>query len=134
MKKGKLIKTGIQFIKFGIVGLSNTIISLLVYYICIWLGLHYILANFLGFLVSVLNAFFWNSKCVFKEKQEKSAPKAFVKVFISYGVSFLLSTILIFLMVEILQISEWLAPLLRLLVTIPLNFLVNKFWAFKDKS
>ncbi len=123
-----------QFIKFGIVGFSNTLISLAVYYILVFLGWNYLLANTMGFLISVCNAFFWNYRYVFKDKTETSIPKSFSKVFITYGISYLVSTFLIWLMVDILHISEWLAPLIRLVVTVPLNFVLNKLWAFRKRE
>lgn len=127
-------QTFIQFMKFGIVGLSNTVISLLVYYIFVYLGVNYIIANALGFCVSVINAFYWNNKYVFDDKTETNVKKAFFKVFISYGGSFCISTVLIFIMVDILHISEFLAPLLRLIVTVPINFTMNKLWAFRKRK
>ncbi len=130
----KIKKIIIQFLKFGIVGFSNTLISLGVYYILVYLGCNYIIANTFGFLISVVNAFYWNNKYVFKDKEEKNLKAAFIKVFISYGGSFLLSTCLITLFVEVLHISKWLAPILRLVVTVPINFVINKIWAFRDKS
>lgn len=123
-----------QFFKFGLVGLSNTAISLGIYYLLVYLGVHYVLANACGFVVSVINSYLWNSRVVFKGKQEKSAARAFAKVFCSYGVSFFLSTVLMLFFVQILHISQYIAPLLRLLFTVPLNFMMNKLWAFKDKS
>lgn len=122
-----------QFIKFAIVGCSNTIINLAVYYLCIYLGVHYLIAYTLGFLVSVCNAFYWNNKYVFKNKQEQSIMKAFIKVLASYGFTFLLSIALMSLLVEILNVSSYIAPILKMVITIPLNFFLNKIWAFKDK-
>lgn len=124
----------IQFVKFGMVGLSNTFISLAVYYILVYFRIHYLLANACGFVISVINAFYWNNKYVFKDKTETSIVRAFLKVFASYGGSFCISTGLIFVMVNLLGISEWLAPLLRLVVTVPINFLLNKLWAFRKKG
>lgn len=129
----KLKNLFIQFFKFGIVGISNTLISLATYYLLVYLGVHYIIANTAGFLLSVCNAFYWNSKYVFKNSNETKG-RAFIKVFLSYGGSFLLSTFIIFVLVDLLSISEWLAPILRLIVTVPLNFVVNKLWAFGDRS
>ena len=131
--KTKLDKLFQQFIKFGLVGVSNTIISLGIYYLLVYLNIHPVIANAVGFIVSVINSFFWNNKFVFVEKTEYNNKKAFVKVFVSYGVSFILSTVLIELFVDVLHISKYLAPILRLLVTIPLNFFMNKLWAFKEK-
>jgi len=36
--------------------------------------------------------------------------------------------------VEIAGIPETLAPILNLCITIPLNFLVNKYWTFKKSA
>ncbi len=123
-----------QFIKFAVVGCSNTIVNLAVYYFCIFLGAHYLLAYTSGFLISVCNAFFWNSKYVFVNKQETSTYKAFIKVFASYGFSFLLSVALMSLLVEICDVSSFIAPVLKMMITIPLNFILNKIWAFKDRK
>ena len=52
-----------QFIKFGIVGVSNTLISLAVYQLALnALGLHYLAANALGLVISVVNAYYWNNR------------------------------------------------------------------------
>lgn len=124
-----------QLIKFALVGCSNTIISLAVYYIMHGiLGAHYLAAYTLGFLVSVCNAFYWNNKYVFRDKQEASLIKAFIKLVASYGTSFLLSLVLMGFMVELLRIPSLIAPVLKLAVTIPLNFVLNKLWVFKDKK
>ena len=56
-----------QFIKFGIVGVSNTAISLAIYYIIYWINPKwYMIGNVAGWVISVANAFFWNNKYVFK--------------------------------------------------------------------
>jgi putative flippase GtrA len=125
----------IQFVKFGIVGVSNTLIALGVYWLCFYLlHMHYQLSNFISFIVSVTNAYYWNSKYVFKNGVKKTAKKhirAYGKAFLSYGGTYLLSVALLYLWVEKLNISEGIAPLINLLVTIPLNFMLNKFWAFR---
>lgn len=119
-----------QFVKFGLVGVSNTVISLAVYYGLLYLGVHYLIANTVGFIVSVLNAYYWNKKYVFKNAETKTS-KVLLKTYVSYGSTFLLGTGLMFVMVHYLRVPETVAPIINLLVTIPLNFLLNKFWAFK---
>lgn len=60
----------IQFLKFGIVGISNTAISLIVYYTVLWINQDWYLAgNVLGWIVSVANAYFWNHRYVLRQKQ-----------------------------------------------------------------
>ncbi|MCL2224330.1 MAG: GtrA family protein [Defluviitaleaceae bacterium] len=123
-------KLFVQFVKFGIVGVSNTAVNLAVYYLLVAIGVHYVIASVCAFVVSVLNAFFWSRKFVFKES-ESSARVQLAKSYAAYGFTFLLSLGTLVLMVEVLGISEFLAPLLNLFITVPLNFLINKFWTFK---
>lgn len=123
-------KLAIQILKFGIVGLSNTIIALAIYYGLIYIGMHYIVANTIAFLLSVLNAYYWSNKYVF-EKTSDGHKKALIKTYLVYGSTFLLGTVTLFLMVNIMDVSQWIAPIINLLVTIPINFVLNKFWAFK---
>jgi len=119
-----------QFIRFGIVGVSNTLIALTIYYILLLIGVHYILSNVIAFAISVQNAYYWNRKYVFKQVKGSKKGRQLARVYVSYGFTFLLSTGLLFLMVDVLGISELIAPLINLCITIPLNFLLNKFWAF----
>jgi len=126
-----------QFIKFGIVGASNTLIAYVIYSICVCLGIHYLLANALGFFISVLNAYYWSDRFVFKkgEGEARSAIWTLAKTYIAYGsTGLLLASILLYLYVDKLHISEYIAQLLVLVITIPLNFIINKFWSFKTKK
>ena len=119
-----------QFAKFGIVGISNTLISLAIYYALVFLGLHYIIAYIIAFVISVLNAYYWSRKYVFNQSKDKSKWQL-AKVYVVYGFTFLLSMGLLYLMVDFIGISELIAPIINLCVTVPLNFLLNKFWAFR---
>ena len=126
-----------QFIKFGIVGASNTLIAYVIYSICIYIGIHYLLANALGFFISVLNAYYWSDRFVFKkgEGEARRAIWTLAKTCIAYGsTGLLLASILLYLYVDKLYISEYIAQLLVLVITIPLNFIINKFWSFKTKK
>lgn len=133
--------TMVQFLKFGIIGLSNTLISYIIY-VMVLLGLQnlgvcekidYLVAQFLGFVISVLWSFYWNNKFVFKdENSQRNWFKALIKTYISYGFTGLfLNSILSILWVEILNWSKMIAPIVNLLISVPLNFVLNKFWAFK---
>ena len=113
----------IQFIKFSIVGFSNTVISLFVYYVLLWLKCNYLIANAISWIISVFNGFYWNNKYVFKN--ENTWLKALIRTYISYGFSFILGNILLIVLIEFFKVSEIIAPLIILVITIPLNFLMN---------
>lgn len=128
----------IQFIKFSIVGVINTLIDLGVYYFCLYvLSFHYQLATFFGFLVSVTNAYLLNGFFVFSDGRKKSFSenlKTYFKTVAGYASTYLLSAFLMWLWVDVLGIPEGIAPLLRLVITVPLNYVINKFWTFKKKE
>lgn len=83
----------------------------------------------MSWIISVFNAFYWNNKYVFRN--ENTWLKALIRTYISYGFSFILGNILLIVLIEFFKVSEIIAPLIILVITIPLNFLMNKFWTFK---
>ena len=120
-----------QFIKFGIIGASNTIVSTSIYYLFIWMDPKlYFVGNVVGWIVSVFNSFYWNNRFVFT-KSEFSWGQKLLRTYLAYGGSFLVGSATLVLLVSVLGVSEWLAPWINLVITIPLNFVLNKFWAFK---
>lgn len=137
-----VVEAFLQFVKFGIVGVSNTVISYFLYAGCLLIfrragilaGIDYIAAQVIQFILSVLWSFYWNNKYVFelKKGEKRSLWRSLLKTYVSYSFTGLfLSSILLVLWVQILGISEFIAPIINLLISVPLNFIINKFWAFK---
>ena len=134
--KTDLYKLLWQFFKFGLVGVSNTAVSLGIYYLVLWMNPElYMLGSVLGTILSIFNAFIWNDLFVFtgNPKDFKSVMKRLGKTYVSYGGTSALSTALLWVEVELLFVSELYAPIINLVITIPLNYLINKFWTFKSK-
>lgn len=141
----KQIDALIQFIKFGIVGVSNTVLSYVLYVIGLlsirklnlFPNIDYLLAQVVAFLLSVLWSFYWNNKYVFQSEQEVKTLiwKKLLKTYISYSFTGLfLNSVLLVLWVQILGISDLIAPIINLFISVPINFLLNKFWAFKNDN
>ena len=122
-----------QFFKFGLVGVVNTLISYFIYAILTYLGLFYLVSNVIAFAISMTNAFYWNNKHVFKENREnRKAINSAFRMVISYAFSgLIISSALLYIFVDIFKISEYIAPFLGLCITVPLNFILNKFWVFR---
>ena len=131
----------IQFIKFGIVGVSNTLLSyainvaVLLVLSPFQLKWDYFAANIIAFILSVAWSFFWNNKYVFilREGEHRNIWRALLKTYISYAVTgLLLANILSYIWVDVVGISKFIAPMLNLIISVPVNFLLNKLWAFKS--
>ena len=138
--KSKLIPIINQFVKFGLVGILNTAISQGITYGIIFL-FKYLHANinenilvfgasFIGFLISVLNSYYWNNKYVFQKTTENNWC-TLAKSYICYGSTWLTSFAVAFISLNVINISVIIVPVVSMIITIPLNFLMNKFWAFK---
>ncbi len=127
----------IQFIKFGLVGISNTLVAWAVYYAFLLIDEHlYMLGSIVGGALSIANAFFWNDRFVFKGADNSLKRKLIRlgKTYVSYGGTSLLSTLLLWIEVRYFGISKTIAPIVNLFITIPLNFLINKFWTFAKED
>ena len=134
----------LQFVKFGIIGLSNTVVSYVLYLGTLFLlqrfhlfpKTDYLIGNVVGFVLSVLWSFYWNRKFVFHAEEGKTIPwaQALLKTYISYAFTGLfLNSVLSVLWVEAIGISKVIAPIFNLIISVPLNFVMNKFWAFRSK-
>ncbi len=129
-----------QFVKFGIIGLSNTVISYILNVTVLLIlspfsvSWDFFAGNMVGFLLSVLWSFYWNNRFVFtmQEGQQRSVWKALLKTYLAYGFTgIILNNILSWLWITKFGISKFIAPVINLIVSVPLNFIINKLWAFR---
>lgn len=140
---GKQSESLVQFIKFCLVGVTNTAVA---YFLNIgilfllkdaWWRWDYIFANVTSFTISIFWAFYWNNKYVFRERPDevRNKWKALGKTFLSYGFTgYVLNSILLFILVDMAGMSKYIAPLAVLIVSVPINFLLNKLWAFRTAA
>lgn len=162
------VKSLLQFIKFCIVGLSNTLICEGIYVVLLFFGVHYLAANIIGNLISILNAYYWSNKYVFKAEagEQRVWWKVLLKTYATYGFSMVLSAVLLVFWLEIVKLEQYMGPVLSLLgnwgilgalskvgivleakllseilaaainliITIPLNYVINKYWAFRKEK
>lgn len=125
----------------------------------IHLGAHYLTAGFAGFAISVFTSFLLNKTFVFKANatgENRIWWKVLIKTYVAYGFSgLILNSLLLVLWISVVDIAKYAdyevaliakagivltniefakytAPLINLFFTIPLNFIMNKFWAYRQ--
>lgn len=126
----------LQFIGFCFVGVTNFIVNYLVYAFCLKiLGFNVYISAVFSFIISVLNAYIWNNQLVFNKEKKHHWIRNLLRTYISYGFTGLILTeILLYVEVDVLDINALLAPVINLVITTPINFLLNRYWAFEEKK
>ncbi len=70
LDREEIRKTGIQLLKYGVIGVINTLITLVSFYLLnTKLGVPYGIANIIAYVLGMVNSFLWNRNWVFKTKQ-----------------------------------------------------------------
>lgn len=126
-----------QFIGFVEVGITNFLVNYITYAVFLYIGFSYHMANIMGFIISVFNAFYWNNKFVFKQEEngKRSWLQTLIKTYVSYAFTGLLLTeILLYVEISVLGLPQIIGPVINLFITTPFNFVLNKFWTFKVKG
>ena len=133
----------IQFVKFAVVGISNSIISygLYVASLCgiqrtIPFEKDYLAAQMIAFCLSVLWSFYWNNKMVFvtEDGGRRIWWKALLKTYAYYSLTGLfLNGALLMLWIDVCHLSKYLAPVLNLIIGLPMNFMINKFCVYTSR-
>ena len=129
-----------QFVKFGLVGATSTIINFVVLNVML-IVLHqgkYASAT-VAFLVSVVNGYVWNKRWTFREAQEKAAHTQFTQFLLVNLVGLGLDLLFIKLISVPLERDFHLslvkatniAQLFATAVVVFWNFFANRLWTFK---
>lgn len=116
-----------RFLKFAIVGVSNTAISFLVYVVLVKLSLYYILASIISYIAGILNSYILNTAFVFKEKKTKKNLFMFSSVYLS---ALLINLSLLYIMVDVFGTGPITGQILVTGIVMIYNYIMQKKWTF----
>jgi len=124
-------KSLVQFIKFGIVGVSNTLLTAII----IWFLLKEFhcsdyLSNFTGYIIGLLNSFIWNRKWTFESKTKVSV--TIFKFIVTFVISYLFQLGNLYLLLHFTLIDPYYCQILSIGVYTLINFILNKYYTFKN--
>jgi putative flippase GtrA len=120
----------IQFVKFGTVGVSNTLLTFLVYTLLLKVfGVWYLAASAIGFLVGAINGFLLNRRWTFKEHVGDALTP--VRWGIVQGCGLGLNEALLYLFVDGAHLDKLLSQAFATGVVTVLTFLANRAWTFR---
>ena len=144
-------KSFLQLIKFGLIGVSNTLIDFLIASALNALFGIYYLAKIVGYACGIANSYFWNSRWTFREERRRDTREilSFLTVnLITLGISVLLQL----LFRDALHLGDWwigfagenwltkllnadrFCMLLAFPLTLIVNFIGNKLFVFGKRK
>ena len=119
-----------RFIKFGLVGVLNTLINWVLFILMNSMGVYYILSNIIAYSISTLNSYIWNSKWVFKYSGD-NIKETTLKFIILNVVGLILNTVILYILVDIVSLYKLIALMLTTGIVMIFNYFINKLWVFK---
>lgn len=123
-----------QFFKFCLVGVSNLIIYLAVYWLMTRVfSWHYLPASVVGFLISVSWSFYCNLTWTFNHVKYDSNRRhmQFITFVVANLLSMAINLSLLALFIEVFKIYDLYAQLACSVIVAFFNFGVNRFWTFR---
>jgi putative flippase GtrA len=123
----------VQFIKFGIVGVSNTLLTFVVYTVLLKVfGVWYLAASAIGFAVGATNGFLLNRRWTFRGHVGDAFTP--VRWAIVQGCGLAINEGLLFLFVHDAHLDKLLAQVFATAVVTVTTFLANRAWTFRMRS
>ncbi len=120
----------VQFVKFGIVGVSNTAIAFGIYTLLLkGFGVWYLAASAIGFVVGAVNGFLLNRRWTFAGHVGDSLTP--VRWGVVQGCGLALNEGLLYLFVDGAGVEKLLGQACATAIVTVLTFIVNRAWTFR---
>ena len=137
-----------QALKFGVVGVGNTLLTLIIIWVMTkWGGCSAVISNLTGYTTGLISSYLFNKIWTFKSEVgwKKSAIRFFLVFAICYAVQLGVLLVLNRYFIENPPLYAFFSPVLHILNIDPpfynhlfamvfytlLNFVINKFYTFK---
>ncbi len=119
-----------SMLRFGIVGVSATIIYYIVALIASKFGLVAVMANLVGYGAGVATSFVGHFHYTFKKRDNHV--RYLIRFIVVTFFGYVLSNVIIFVVMDVNQAPFWLATLIVALTLPPANWICNRYWAFNE--
>ncbi len=129
-----------QLFKFGVIGVVNTAIDFIIYYVLTRYTAFFdpetsrrYLANVIGFMSGATFSFFANKLWTFKHFSRPTVQEL-SKFYGTNVAGLIINTVLFGLVIKLFAAHDLVAKIVATIVTIIWNFVLQKFWVFRKKN
>lgn len=129
--------TRIQFLKYGAMGITNTLLDFVVYFLLTRLftffGTYIFLAKAISFFVATSWSFFGNKRWTFAQSQSTTLRQV-SKFYITASLNGVINVSTHFIVVRLIGAPDTTGIVFAAAVTVVFGFILNKWWVFKTNS
>jgi putative flippase GtrA len=123
----------VQFVKFGVVGVSNTLLFFAIYTLLLKVfGVWYLAASAIGFSVGAVNGFLLNRRWTFEGHVGDSLTP--LRWAIVQGCGLGLNELLLYALVDGAKLDELIAQGIATVTVTVTTFIVNRAWTFREPT
>jgi len=118
-----------EVMRFLIVGLTNTGLTLAIIFALLWLGVSLIAANVIGYLAGFINSFIWNRCWTFRSSG--AVGREIVVYTFVWIASYLLQMAALLVSSRLLVLSDMASTLIAMVFFTGPNYLGNRWFTFR---
>jgi putative flippase GtrA len=119
----------IQFIKFNIIGIINTVITYLLFSFLFFLTGNYALSLTADYVFGIIFSLFINNN-ISLNVSEMADYKMFSKMILSYFIVFIINLFILMLLIEILHMNGYLSQIIAQVFIMLAGFIAQKLYVF----
>lgn len=116
-----------QFIKYILVGVSNTLVTIGVILFLTYQGFNLYIANAIGYIIGILNSYIFNSVFTF---MAKVTVVRIIKFIVVCLISYLFNFIFIYIVKDLVD-NIYMVQIMGMIVYTLIGFILNKAWVMK---
>ena len=122
----------VELIKYGFWGVVSVAINLVLFYLFVQLGIQYIVANVISYILAVICSYYFNNHLVFQQEGgRQSETVKGLKYFAMRGVSVAVDSGLMIFLHEFCGLNVTLSKAVDSVIIIGSTFVISKLFIFK---
>ncbi|MBW7652183.1 GtrA family protein [Anoxybacillus sp. ST4] len=118
----------VKFVRFTVVGLGNTIVDFVVFFLLTLIGVSNVFAQLCSYSAGVINSYVWNRTWTFRVREKVSAQQLFQ--FIVVNMTSLSATMILLTSSQLMDIGLFISKMMSTIVGMAINFVGSCFWVF----
>lgn len=119
-----------EIYRYGFSGVLSTVVNLALYYVAIIIGIHYIVANVLSYIIAMIISYFLFNYFVFQEKHAQKKSHKIIKYTVVRIGSITIDSLLMYICVDIIHFAPMISKVGVSFFVIALTYILNRKCVF----